>query len=171
MGAPRRRRQFRRRDQLPVPGPPGQHGLRRPDRLGTKPRADDHAGLSRFPAEGAGGAWRPCRPENGTRDRPVPERVLGRQNLPARLLLQRTGEGWEEGARPAPRRAPCARIELDGHDALPAPAEHVRRALSEGHAVVLAGRTARRDALPPEHGPRMTEPPNSTAALVAARPA
>ena len=39
LGAARRRRQLRRRDELPVPGASGEHGLRGPDLLGRDARA------------------------------------------------------------------------------------------------------------------------------------
>ena len=51
VGAARRRRQFRRRHQLPVPAASGEDGLRRADRLGPEARAHHHAALSRGPAE------------------------------------------------------------------------------------------------------------------------
>ena len=53
LGAARRRRQFRRRHQLPVPGAPREHGLWRPDLLGVERRTQDHALVPRLPGKRA----------------------------------------------------------------------------------------------------------------------
>ena len=76
---------------------------------------------------------------------PVPAGDLGQAHLPADVLLQRVGGGGQKGAGAVARRFTRAVLQLDGHHALSRRAEHVRRALPEGHAVVLA-RRLRQDA-------------------------
>ena len=76
---------------------------------------------------------------------PVPAGDLGQAHLPADVLLQRVGGGRQKGAGAVARRSARAVLQLDGHHALSRRAEHVRRALPKGHAVVLA-RRLRQDA-------------------------
>ena len=119
LGAARRRRQFWRGHQLPVPASPGQHGLCRPDLLGRRimPRRSCSAYRDFLPRR-AGGIGRLPRPEDGALDRTIPAEFWGKRVCAADLLLQRVGRGRQKGAGAAPRHASAAVLNWMGDDAL-----------------------------------------------------
>ena len=80
LGAPRRRRQLRRRDRVPLPAAPGEHGHRRPDVLVARRHRGGHAALPGVHPAGAAGAERLLR----VRDRPAGGAVPPRSFTAAR---------------------------------------------------------------------------------------
>ena len=104
LGSARWRRQLRCRHPFRLPRPSGQHGVCRPDLLGSVAGAGDHALVSRLPAQGAAGAVRLPWPEDCAVHRSFPARDLGPAHLRADLLLRR--HAGKKARRPCSRCGP-----------------------------------------------------------------
>ena len=93
VGAARRRRKFRRRDQLPLPHPSGEHDLWRADRLRTRRRPRRDEMVPRVPAERAGRILHLPRAAVGPARRSFPEGALVEEDVRAPRLAQRAPRG------------------------------------------------------------------------------
>ena len=148
LGAPRRRRQLRRRHRVPLPAAPGEHGHRRPDLLVARRHRRGHAGLPGVHPECAARAERLLRVRDRAARGAVPRGASRPQGERRRVVLrgrrQRRRPGGD-GADAGGGRAAHAR----GRPAAVRRAPGVLRpVLPEGHAGLLAGglrpRAARR---------------------------
>ena len=120
LGAARRRRQFRRGHQLPVPGAPGEAwSIAGPIFWDAKHGTRDHARYRDFlpnaPEELGAFVGLKTVPSID----PFPQEIWGKRICALIVLLQRLGGGRQEGAGAAARQAARAVLQLDEHHALP----------------------------------------------------
>ena len=146
VGSARRRRKFRRRDQLPLPHPSGEHDLRRADRVRTRRRAHGDEMVPAIPAKGAGGILHFSRAAVGPARRSVSQGALVEEDVRARRVAQRAPLGGREGRQRGPRGPAEADHRLGPADALHGDPDAVRPAAAEGPAMVLEGRLRERTA-------------------------
>ena len=140
LGAPRRRREFRRGDELPVPGPPGEAWSMPGRSSGTPSTAGRSCGAYRD--------FLPTAPEElgafvGLKTvpsmDPFPREAWGKRACAVISSFNGSEEDGKKAHGAAPRQAPAAVLQLDGRHAVPGDAGPVRPVLPEGPAVVLEG--------------------------------
>ena len=118
LGSARRRRKFRRRDQLPLPNPSGEHGLRGTDRVRTRGCACGDEMVPPVPAERPGGILHVSRAAVGSARRSFSQGALVEEDVRSRRIAQRVPPGGREGRRRGARGPAEADHRLGPADAL-----------------------------------------------------